>query len=132
MRRTLPLIALLSATACVAEPAPTSPLADSEWRFTAIDGAAPAVSDRARMEFQGDRLGANVGCNGMGGEWRITDGRLIVGPLMGTRMYCEGPVWGQEQAIGTLLAASPRIEITGNAMQITSAGHSAVLERLGG
>jgi heat shock protein HslJ len=103
-------------------------LAGTQWRFTAIDGAAP-VSNRARLEFERDRLGANVGCNGMGGEWRIENGRLIAGQLVQTQMYCEGAVWGQERAVSALLQGSPAIAIVNGRMTLRGSGHSAELRR---
>lgn len=105
-------------------------LANTTWRFTAIDGAAP-VSAKAHLSFERGRLGANAGCNGMGGQWRIEGARLIAGPLVQTEMYCEGPVWGQEQAIAALLAAAPEIRIQGDRMSLRSGGHSAELRRVG-
>ena len=63
-------LALLSA-ACVARPAASERLSESQWRFVTIDGAAPAVPEKATLTFADDRISASVGCNGMGGEWRI-------------------------------------------------------------
>lgn len=129
MRRTVAL-ALLTLAACA--PAPkTAPnrLVGSEWRFITIDGAA-AVSDKASLQFREDAIGANVGCNGMGGDWHIKDGRLIAGPLVQTEMYCEGPVWGQEQAVSALLVAAPEIDFTDDRLVLKSSGHRAELARI--
>lgn len=104
-------------------------LAGSLWQFTEIDEAVPA-SRNARLALEEDRLGANVGCNGMGGPWRIEDGRLIAGPLVQTKMYCQGPVMEQERAVSAMLAGAPRIEVHGRKLVINSSGHSAVLERV--
>ena len=65
----------------------------------------------------------------MGGPWRVDGGRLIAGPLVQTQMYCEGPVWDQEKAVGALLAAAPRFSVGGDVMTIESSGHSAELRR---
>lgn len=105
-------------------------LADTSWRFTSIDGAPP-VSDRAHLTFERGKLGANAGCNGMGGDWRIEGSRLIAGPLVQTEMYCEGPVWGQERALGALLTAAPQISVEGDRMSLRSGGHSAELRKVG-
>lgn len=109
--------------------APAHVLADSQWRFVAIDGEKPA-SDKAQLHFKGDELGANVGCNGMGGPWRIEDGRLVAGPLAQTEMYCEGPVWPQERATSALLVAAPELLIDGDRLVLRSRGHFAELERV--
>ena len=103
-------------------------LADSSWRFVSIDGAAP-VSGKAKLTFEDGRIGANVGCNGMGGPWRVEGSRLIAGPLAQTEMFCEGPVWGQEKAIGALLAGAPELKVESDRLMLKSSGHSAELER---
>ncbi|OCC22672.1 hypothetical protein MB02_15605 [Croceicoccus estronivorus] len=109
---------------------PYHALANSSWRFISIDGAPP-VSDKAHLEFREDRLGANLGCNGMGGPWRVEDERLMAGPLTQTEMYCEGPVWDQEQAIVTLLSAAPQVMVQEGKLELRSSGHSARLEQVG-
>lgn len=93
-----------------------------------IDGAAPVVPAKAAMRFEDDRLGANVGCNGIGGDYRIEGNRLIAGPLMATRMFCEGPVWQQEEAVNALLSAAPELLRSGNALRLVSGGHRLDLE----
>ena len=128
MRRALPLLAILLA-GCIAQAAPSHRLAGSEWRFTSIDGQAPA-SDKAILAFDADRLGVNVGCNGMGGAWNVENGRLIAGPLVQTEMYCSGPVWNQEQAISALLVAAPELVLDGDRLLLRSRGHFAELTRI--
>lgn len=130
-RRFLPLIALIPLTvlaACAATPERHGHLANSSWHFVSIDGAAP-VSDKAKLDFERDRIGANVGCNGMGGPWRVEAERLIAGPLIQTQMYCQGPVWEQEKAVGALLAAAPEFDVTSERLILRSSGHSAELRR---
>ncbi len=119
-------VSLLSA--CAAAKDGQAHLANSTWRFISIDGAAP-VSGKARLTFEDDRIGANVGCNGMGGPWRVEGGRLIAGPLAQTEMYCDGPVWGQEKAIGALLAGAPEVSVQPGKLVLRSSGHSAELQR---
>lgn len=99
-------------------------LAGTQWAVTTIDGQAASVPDRARLGFEGNRLSASVGCNGMGGDYRIEGGRLVTGPLIGTRMFCEGPVWQQEQAVNALLAGAPEITRTGDHLKLASGGHT--------
>jgi len=121
---------LLALAACAAPNSGGNPhLADSAWRFTRIDGRA-AASSHARLTFTGANLGANVGCNGMGGTWRVEAGRLITGPLMQTEMFCEGPVWPQERSVSALLAGAPKFTVNGNRMMLASSGHSAELVRV--
>lgn len=123
----LPLaVAAVSLSGCAATTAGGSSLLnETRWRFTAIDGTAP-ISPAAKLEFHSGRISANVGCNGMGGPWRIEHGRLIAGPLVSTEMWCEGKM-EQERAVSALLAAAPEIKVGGSHMKLTSGGHTAEL-----
>jgi len=132
MRRMIPFlipILALAAGSCVAQAAPGHVLNGSEWRFVSIDGET-AASKSAMLKFEAERLGANVGCNGIGGPWRVENGRLLAGPLAQTEMYCDGPVWEQEQSTSALLVAAPEIELDGDRMLLRSRGHVAELERI--
>lgn len=133
----LPRFTLILASAallggCATAPTSSAGLADTRWKIVRIDGAAPVSPDKATMRFDDMRLGANVGCNGIGGEYRVDGGRLVAGPLMATRMFCEGPVWQQEEAVNALLSAAPEIQRSGSAMRLVSGGHALDLELAGG
>ena len=118
--------ALLGACAAASQHQPG--LANTAWRFERIDGAAP-VSERARLEFRAERISATVGCNGLGGDWRIEGNRIVTGPFMSTRMFCEG-LMEQERAVSDLLSASPRWRLAGDRLELEGAGHRAVLVRV--
>lgn len=129
MRKTtllaLPL-ALLSA--CASADTPSTPsLAPSTWRFTTIDGAAP-VAKQASLEFRADRLGANVGCNGMGGGWKLEGNHIVTDGIVSTMMYCAG-VMDQERAVTDMLGAKPTYRIEGDRLTLSGGGHSATLVR---
>lgn len=128
MRHVVPLIPL-TLLGCVAQVPPVEGLTGSEWRITSIDGTAPAVPDRARLSFEAGRLSANVGCNAMGGPWRLEEGRLIAGPLAQTKMFCAGTVGEQELAASALLVAAPEVTFEGERLILRSAGHEVLLER---
>lgn len=113
---------------CATAPTGQAGLAGTRWHIVRIDGAAPVVPAKASMQFEDGRLGANVGCNGIGGDYRVEGGRLIAGPLMATRMFCEGPVWQQEEAVNALLSAAPELQRSGSTMRLTSGGHALDLK----
>lgn len=125
----LSTLGLSTLSACAAPTAGSSTsLTETRWRFETIDGVAPA-EPTASLEFHRDRLSASVGCNGMGGPWRIEQGRLIAGPLMSTQMWCEGRM-DQERAVGALLAAAPEVTFNADRLKLSAGGHSAELVRL--
>lgn len=116
---------------CVARPAAPERLSESEWGFILIDDYEPARPDSARLSFGEENISASVGCNTMAGKWRVEKGRLIAGPLAGTRMFCQGDVWEQEQAIAALLVAAPTLEWRDDdRLILRSSGHSAELARV--
>ena len=127
MRIAAPFLAL-ALLGCAGQTSATT-LTSSEWRFTAIDGSAPAWSE-AVLSFQADRLNGNVGCNRMGGPWRLENGRLIAGPLMQTKMACEGAVGEQEQSVSALLVSAPEVTLDGDRLTLRSSGHSADFTRV--
>lgn len=129
MRKAMILSLTAALSACAATNAGGSSLTDSRWRFVTIDGAAP-VSAGASLSFQKQQLSANVGCNGMGGPWRVEGGRLIAGPLVSTRMFCEGRM-EQENAVSAMLSSGPKLIVTGDRIILASGGHSAELVRTG-
>lgn len=115
-------------SACAGPAANGAGLANSQWRIVAIDGGVSASPD-ATIAFERERLSASVGCNRMNGPWRIEGGRLIAGPLMQTKMGCPGRIGEQESALGTLLAAAPKLTLSGERMTLASSGHAAKLVR---
>jgi heat shock protein HslJ len=116
---------LLAGCATMGNAAPS--LAGSKWTFVSIDGQKP-VSGKAWLNIDTDRIGATVGCNGMGGSVKIEPGRLITGPFMSTQMYCEG-LMEQESAVSQLLSGSPRYSVKNDRLVLTGAGHRAELKR---
>jgi heat shock protein HslJ len=122
------LLALPLLAACTTLPGASPDLSGTKWAFTAIDGARP-VSAKASLNFEPDRLSANVGCNGMGGEWRMEQDRIIADQLIGTQMYCEG-LMEQESAVAALLGSKPRLTMAGDRLVLRSAAHSAELQRV--
>jgi heat shock protein HslJ len=127
MHQRIVLLALPLLAACATAGASAVKIEGSTWSFVAIDGKAP-VSSKARLTIGTDRIGANVGCNGLGGDLKVEHDRLVVGPVISTEMFCDG-VMDQERAVGALLGASPHFEIRDGTLHLEGGGHSADLTR---
>jgi heat shock protein HslJ len=125
MRNSFALIALALLVACTTAGAagPDSP--SGKWRFVLIDGAKP-VTSKAELTIETGRIGANVGCNGMGGDLQIKGGKLVVGAVVSTMMYCDG-LMDQERAVSELLSADPEYRIEDGRLLLRGAAHSAEL-----
>jgi heat shock protein HslJ len=120
---------LLPALACCATVSQATPdLTGTRWRFVTIDGAA-AVSDRTELSFETARMGANVGCNGLGGAWRMEGNRIVTESMISTMMYCDGKM-AQEHAVSQLLEGRPEVALSNDHLTLRSAGHSAQLVRV--
>ena len=89
-------------------------LAGPAW-VVVNDGSAPApVVGTVRLEVSPDgRVVAATGCNTVRGTGVLEDGRLVMGPLMSTRMACEPALMEQERWVTAMLASRPRLEIGG-------------------
>lgn len=127
MMKRIALFALPLLAAC-ATPGQAEPvLIGTKWTFVSIDGKAP-VSDRTSLTIEDGRIGANVGCNGMGSDLKIEGGRLMTNGINSTKMFCS-EIAGQEMAVGALLGASPSYTVDGDRMVLTSPGHRVELKR---
>ncbi|WP_338467889.1 META domain-containing protein [Novosphingobium sp. ZN18A2] len=129
MPAALLLVAIAALGGCTTARSPGWSLAGTAWQITQIDGQAPAKPDAAHVRFEGDRLSASVGCNAIGGKYRVDDNRLIAGPLISTRKFCDGEVGAQEQAVNALLAAAPIVSHDGDRLQLDSGGHTLDLRK---
>lgn len=66
-----------------------------------------------QLDFGSDRLSVRNSCNGMGGSYRIANGRLLLGPMMHTMMACADPMLNRlDSLIGERLASRPAITLT--------------------
>ena len=66
-----------------------------------------------QLDFADGRVRVSNSCNGMGGNYRIEHGQLVVGPMMHTMMACADPMLNHlDSLIGGQLAGQPSIAIT--------------------
>jgi heat shock protein HslJ len=89
-------------------------LAGPAW-VAVNDGSAPApVLGSVRLQVSPDgRVFAETGCNGVRGTGVLADSRLVMGPLMSTRMACEAALMEQERWVTAMLSSRPRLELGG-------------------
>lgn len=125
-------LATILAGCAAANAGSSAALAGSEWQLLAIDGQSAADLENARLSFANDRLGGTVGCNRLGGNYRVANGRLIAGPIVQTEMYCGGALGVQEQALSALLVGAPEIRLSESRLLLVSSGHKAEFARIAG
>jgi heat shock protein HslJ len=70
---------------------------------------------RIRLSFgeEGRRIGANAGCNHIGGDARVENGRLVAGDMAMTAMGCDGGRSEQDDWLVKFLTGTPTVRISG-------------------
>lgn len=102
----------------------------TRWTPLTIDNRPLFQMARARVSFDRGSIAANVGCNGMGGPYRIERGRLYADNLIGTMMACQPAVMAQDRAFSELLRQGATIRmLSGEKLELRSRGHKAILTK---
>ncbi|WP_396625219.1 META domain-containing protein [Luteitalea sp.] len=98
----------LSAALAVAQP---STLDGSSWTLTTLAGH-PSLHGTPTLRFEGGRVSGNDSCNTYRGTYTGEGTTFRVGPLVATRMACQGPRMAQAAAFTEALgkARVTRIE----------------------
>jgi heat shock protein HslJ/uncharacterized membrane protein len=112
-------------------PGPPAPVLDgTRWTPLTIDNRPLFQMARARISFDRGNISANVGCNGMGGKYRIERGRLFADNLVGTMMACPPAVMAQDKAFADLLKAGAEIRmLPGERLELVGRRHKATLSK---
>jgi putative lipoprotein len=103
----------LGATACSANSTPQAPglsVPPGEWRVVSIGATALPTDGSPTLEVADGRVFGHSGCNRYSGSLTINQERLLVGPLISTKMACAPDVMLAEQdllnALQTVTTAS--------------------------
>ena len=78
-------------------------LSNTNWRVTAINGRPVPVSGYY-LNFDRDRVSGRLGCNAIGGNYRVTGSTLTTPALTMTRMACPAM---QDEMQGTRIMGQP-------------------------
>lgn len=137
-RFVLPIASLVLVAACSGGAATSSPApvaapptpADLNGRAflsTDVAGATLVPGSQVRLTFEGDTLGAQAGCNSMGGSYAIQGGILQIGPMMTTEMACEEPLMAQDQWLSSFLDGAT-IALDGSTLSLAREGVTLTLQ----
>jgi heat shock protein HslJ len=77
---------------------------------------------RIRLSFgeEGRRIAVNAGCNHMGGEARVENGRLVAGEMAMTAMGCDGGRSEQDDWLTKFLTGAPTISSSGSELVLAN------------
>jgi heat shock protein HslJ len=78
-------------------------LAGRTFLSTAITGRDLVPGSQVRLSFEVGRIGAQAGCNSMGGSVAIVDGRLVLADLATTEMACDPALMDQDTWLADFL-----------------------------
>jgi heat shock protein HslJ len=122
------VIALLILTACSS----TSADITGDWKLVSYGDAGnptPAIPNvDAFIKFEDGQMNGNVGCNGFGGEYKLSGDQITFSGIMSTMMYCEETSM-QEQGVLSIFSDNTKlpIQLNGNTLTITSADGASVI-----
>ena len=105
-------------------PIPPAGLTGRQFLATGVtkDGQpfALAAGTRIRLTFENGRLGAQAGCNIIGGALTIDGNKLVFSGGEMTEMACQEPRMAQDQWLIAFLTSSPTSALNGNDLTLTS------------
>jgi heat shock protein HslJ len=89
-----------------------------------------APGSTIRLEFSGDDLEVNAGCNHLSGQAATEGDVLSVSTLQGTEMGCSPRLMAQDSWVAAFLTGRPRVSLTGESLVLTSRAGTLRLEEL--
>lgn len=107
-------------------------ISDTNWALVSYgeaDAPTLAVPDaEAIISFDAEGgLSGNVGCNQFSGTYEVSGDKLVIGPLISTRMACADDIlMQQETTVMMLLNDSHTFEVDGDMLTISSADGSTL------
>jgi heat shock protein HslJ len=122
-------ITLFILTACSS----TSTDITGEWKLVSYGDAAnptpaiPNVDTSIKFDLNG-QINGNVGCNGFGGNYKISGEKITFDSIMSTMMYCD-ETSTQEQGVLSIFSDNTKlpIQLNGDILTITSADNASVM-----
>ena len=94
---------------------------------TAVTPRGLEPGTRIRLSFDAGSLSAHAGCNHLGAEVRIENGRLrSTGGMVMTEMGCRQPMMDQDDWLANLLGSGPEVTLDGDALQLRGADGTVV------
>lgn len=94
---------------------------------TAIDGRVLVAGSVVRLTFRGDQIGAQAGCNSLGGIYRLDGDRLVVGQMGGTDMGCDAPLMDQDTWLAGFLDGAA-IDLDGDTLSLKNGDVTLTLQ----
>lgn len=88
---------------------------------TQVEGRAFVAGTLIRLSFQDGRVGADAGCNSIGGSYALDGDRLVVGDLITTEIGCDPLRMEQDRWVTDLLDGAA-VALDGDTLRLTKGG----------
>lgn len=130
---TLPALIFLMTVFSFAACAQTDADPSGEWRLVAYGASAsptPAIPGvETSISFSSDgKFGGNVGCNSLGGEYKINSDGIHFDSIFSTMMFCEQTSKQESAVINILSGKTLTFSISGDQMTLVSKDGLAVIK----
>jgi heat shock protein HslJ len=139
-RTTIALLLLVLTAGCgrgtISQAGSDGPGGDEPWGRTFLstsvteNGQAKPLVEGTRISLRfsdGHELGAQAGCNSMGGPASFDAGRLVVGDLATTEMGCDPPRHAQDEWLARFLTSRPAADLSGETLTLENDSSRVVL-----
>jgi len=99
---------------------PADALDHTRWLLDELDGVSMAEGPELDLAFEGGEYSARSECNDSGGRYGIEGATLTTSGGSQTDVGCQGAAEERQAAIFGVVRSSPRIELTGATLTLTS------------
>jgi len=129
----LPILFGLMLAACSSGTS-TNNLRDTNWKLVSYGSAnnpiPAAIGVETSVKFGADgKVGGNLGCNSMGGDYTIKGSQINFGSMFMTEMACDEPRMSQESTCLSILSGSVDYQLVGDRLTIVNGDYQLVLIR---
>jgi len=104
-------------------------LAGTNWHVEAVNGRPTPPQGDYHVQFEGNRVRAKFGCNGMSGGYTESGNLLTIGPMAATRMFCPEPAMSIENQAGGILNQPVTVSSSGDRVTLSNANGRIALRR---
>ncbi len=124
----LAVVAGMLLAGCVPLPgAADNPLTDTSWVLTGLGNQTALSGAQVTLEFAGDRLSGNDGCNSYGTPYTLSGGKLTIDQnVVTTLMACEELVMQQASAYLAALVQAVSYTLDGQQLTLSDASGKAL------
>ncbi|HMT03950.1 MAG TPA: META domain-containing protein [Solirubrobacterales bacterium] len=102
---------------------------NGEFISVSIEGMELPENSRVRMNFEGRRIGMQIACNSIGGDFQLDNGRIKVRKLGTTLRACRGEAGEADEWIEAFMTAGPEAGMDGDRLVLTGPDATLILQR---